>query len=737
MINGQGSILEDPGDRAEEVTIPVFYLSLELCNTIRVVAEDNPIEVNLGFRCDIPEYGPEVIWGAEPGQGDFDGGLNGWTVVSEMDTSWAWTEDPIITGAFTNVAIEGTSCNGFMSFPSDNYETQFHNLICRAPCTGSLFSPTIDLTNHQIDGLFVSFWHQWRVFTRTNTVLIVSYDDGVSWPDSLVISSDPYSELPSQNPDCLFRTTPVNTGGKGNLVIPLENYNGQASVKLQFRHIGNYYYASIDDVRLINGSYFDIELDNTSYSQAPATAIPRSMVQPIPLQVDVDNLGNITATDITIRATARTPNGDVDNSFINDAYLDRPPYCYMDENNIFEEVYIPSPILGLHTVDYDNTTPGDSFPDNDNIQFTFEVTDSKWLSVDRPEPGTGDPRADGEFRNMWTGLPANFPTHPGFDWGLAYTFFVPETPYNQCLNTVRFGVNDKPGIAGDVKIYLYEWNPEEGSSLDPDRLVGDYSITPDDLQLVGVMSENVFGQNVNWQPLTASLSGAFDMTDITVKIGAADPLTGTPRLGVGGHFIPLELTDNQMYALVFVYNTEQEEELEMLANNADSGPYDLAPYNIAMDSLYLNGKIDKIIRTGATVTTDANPFVARGDFETELQEYVWDAGYWTTNQPWIEMNFFLKIGSTEELSSELAASIDVFPNPVSDVLNINVNLNQTTELVTFELMNVTGELVKVRRESNVSTGTYQMDVGDLTSGVYTLNVRTESKFTSKKVVISE
>ena len=288
---------------------------------------------------------------------------------------------------------------------------------------------------------------------------------------------------------------------------------------MQFRHIGNYYYASIDDVRLINGSYFDIELDNTSYSQAPATAIPRSMVQPIPLQVDVDNLGNITATDITIRATARTPNGDVDNSFINDVYLDKPPYCYMDENNIFEEVYIPSPILGLHTVDYDNTTPGDSFPDNDNIQFTFEVTDSKWLSVDRPEPGTGDPRADGEFRNMWTGLPANFPTHPGFDWGLAYTFFVPETPYNQCLNTVRFGVNDKPGIAGDVKIYLYEWNPEEGSSLDPDRLVGDYSITPDDLQLVGVMSENVFGQNVNWQPLTASLSGAFDMTDITVNWG--------------------------------------------------------------------------------------------------------------------------------------------------------------------------------------------------------------------------
>lgn len=741
----QGVFAGAAGDDGDQVSIPVFFLSFETCERIRVVAENTPVmNVEFGFFCGVPNYGPEVVWGAEPGQGDFQGGLNEWTVVSEMDTSWHWSDAPTIVGAYTNAAIDGTGCNGYAAFPSDQYDNDGIQgnsgaaIHCPQGCTGSLISPTIDLSNQNIDGLFVAFWHEWRVFQGTSTSLIVSYDDGLTWPDSIIVSADPVAPVGHQNPDCIVITTPVNQGGQGDLFIPLENYDGQGSVKLQFRHVGSYYYASIDDVRLVNAGFFDIGLSTTFFSQAPTTQIPANLVQPIPLHLDIDNSGNVTASDVEMVATATDPNGDTE-SYVNDTYLDQPPNCFLNENNTFADFHVPSSVVGTHTVDYDNTTPGDLFPANDNIQFTYEVTDSTWLSVDRPGPGSGD-ASDGEFRSMWTGLVSNDPTQPGFagfDWGLAYTFYVPESGDGEFLRSVRFGVNDKVGNTGDVKIYLYLWDPEEGSSLDPMRGIGGYSITPDDLQLLGVMGENVFAQNVNSQPLSASLSDAFDMTDITVQMGIADPLTGTPRLDASGEFIPVELIGDQMYALVFVYNTEQEEELEMLSNNAfDGGPYDLAPYNFAMDNLFINGNIDRIIRTGATVSA-ATPFVANGDFDAEISGYVWDTGYWTTNQPWIEMNIGRFVSSTEDLSPELAASIDVFPNPVSDVLNIDVNLNQTTELVTFELMNVAGELVKVMRESNVNTGTYQMNVGDVTPGVYTLNVRTESKFTSKKVVISE
>ncbi len=743
----QGVFIGAAGDDGDAVTIPVFFLSFESCERIRVEAERAPIQVSMGFFCGVPAFGPEVIWGAEPGQGDFEGGLNEWTVESVMDTSWAWTDAPTITGAFTNAAIDGTSCNGYMSFPSDFYDNdgdpnQIGAAIhCPQGCTGSLFSPTIDLSGQQVDGLFVAFWHEWRVFSPTSTELIVSYDEGQTWPDTLAISGDPFAGLTSQNTDCTVITTPVNAGGQGDLFIPLENYNGEPTLNLQFRHVGSYYYASIDDVRLINASFFDIGLSNTFFAQAPSTTIPSTMVQPIPLHLDIDNSGNITATDVSMEAVALDPNGNVDGTYVNDTYLDQPPYCFLNENNTFADFHVPSPILGVHTVDYNNTTPGDIFPANDNIQFQYEVTDSLWLSATRPGPGSGA-AVDGDFRNLWTGLLSNDPmdaNFPGFDWGTAYTFYVPDDGSGEdlFLNTVRFGVNDKAGNTGDVKVYLYLWNPEEGSSLPDNRGTGAYVITPDDLQLFGSMGSNVFGQIGNTQPLSASLSSVFDMTDMRIAMGIADTNTGGPRLDANGSIIPLQLIKDQMYALVFVYNTEADSELEMLAASAfDGGPFDLAPYNFAMDNLWLNGNIDRAIRTGATVTA-ATPFVANGDFSAELQGYVWDTGYWTTNQPWIEMNISSFITSTEDISPELAASIDVFPNPVSDVLNISVNLSEISEAASFELMNVAGELVKVMQENNVRVGNYQMNVSDVTPGVYSLNIRTEAGFTSKKVVISE
>ncbi len=743
----QGIFAGAAGDDGDAVTIPVFFLSFESCERIRVVAENTPVmDVEFGFFCGVPEYGPEVIWGAEPGQGDFEGGLNEWTVESVMDTSWAWSDAPNITGAFTNQPIQGTACNGYMSFPSDFYDNDGDQaqigaaIHCPQGCTGSLFSPTIDLSNQNIDGLFVAFWHEWRVFTGTFTQMIVSYDEGITWPDTIVVSADDQVGLVThQNPDCTVVTTPTNQSGEGDLFVPLENYDGQPTLNLQFRHVGNYYYASIDDVRLVNAGFFDIGLSTTFFGQSPVRQMPYRLAQPIPLHLDIDNSGNLTATDVEMRATATDPNGDTE-TYINDTYQDQPPNCFLNTNNSFTDFHVPSAVVGTHTVDYDNITPGDLFPANDRIQFTYEVTDSTWVSANRPGPGSGG-ADDGEFRSLWTGLVSNDPTDAnfaGFDWGTAYTFYVPETGAGEYLKTVRFGVNDKSGNTGDVKIYLYLWDPEEGSSLDPMRGLGGYSITPDDLQLLGVMGENVFGQTMNSQPLSNSLSPVFDMTDITVSMGVADPSRGTPRLDSNGEIIPVELIGDQMYALVFVYNTEQEEELEMLSSSgAAGGLFDLAAYNLAMDNLYISGNIDKIIRTGATVTSTANPFIANGDFQSELQGYVWDTGYWNPNQPWIEMNIGSFETSTEDLSPELAASIDVFPNPVSDVLNIDVNLNQTTELVTFELMNVAGELVKVMKEKNVNTGTYQMNVGDVTPGIYTLNVRTESKFTSKKVVISE
>jgi len=69
-----------------------------------------------------------VYWGDEPGQGDFDGGLNGWTSntvsTTGIDTTWEWVSNGLITGGLVgagqDVTIASpTASNGAMVFNAD------------------------------------------------------------------------------------------------------------------------------------------------------------------------------------------------------------------------------------------------------------------------------------------------------------------------------------------------------------------------------------------------------------------------------------------------------------------------------------------------------------------------------------------------------------------------------------------------------------------------------------------
>ncbi|MEM6318585.1 MAG: PA domain-containing protein, partial [Bacteroidota bacterium] len=108
----------------DDITIPSYSVTQEDCALFRTSI---PVMANITP----PEFGeaePEkVLWGDQPGQGDFDGGLNGWSVVtlecngaaSEVDT-WTYEEDGIAEGSLSNGFAPGPSfCNGAMAFNSD------------------------------------------------------------------------------------------------------------------------------------------------------------------------------------------------------------------------------------------------------------------------------------------------------------------------------------------------------------------------------------------------------------------------------------------------------------------------------------------------------------------------------------------------------------------------------------------------------------------------------------------
>ena len=118
----------------------------------------------------------KVLWGNEPGQGDFDGGLNGWSSVtiecngapSELDT-WKWDADGILDEGLLSLGVAPgpTFCNGMMAFDSDfldnggnvevdpntgNATVQAGAGDCAAPQLGELVSPIIDISGSDVVG---------------------------------------------------------------------------------------------------------------------------------------------------------------------------------------------------------------------------------------------------------------------------------------------------------------------------------------------------------------------------------------------------------------------------------------------------------------------------------------------------------------------------------------------------------------------------------------------------------
>src|SRR5690606_31784251 len=79
--------------------------------------------------------------------------------------------------------------------------------------------------------------------------------------------------------------------------------------------------------------------------------------------------------------------------------------------------------------------------------------------------------------------------------------------------------------------------------------------------------------------------------------------------------------------------------------------------------------------------------------------------------------------STNNFISE---SFDVYPNPVSDVLNIRMKNNLSLEKIT--VYNNSGQIVKTAQQNTV-------DVSNLSSGVYFVEITTNQGIATKKVIV--
>ncbi len=468
-----------------------------------------------------------ILWGNNPGEGDFDGGLNGWTIVNDENACpgfdlWRWSPDGTATnGAFSaggGISTAPTAANGAMAFDSDFYDNNGdeNNLgagDCPAMHIGELISPTIDLaslTGPEIQGVSLRFHQATRQFT---SLYYVSYsnDDGNTWND-ILINEDFNVNSPHENEFV-------------KVFLPGADLNS-STFKVKFRYEANYYYWIIDDVQLVEAESFNLAIDEIAYAIAPNTITPLSQVEPFSHLADVFNLGASEQENVNLNVTIRE---DATNDIV---FSDDNPLGTMPANSALAG----QPFPGYYTPDALNPTTYNATylissdnPDadpSDNVR-TYSFMTSDTIFAKDQGPAFGVRPADGNWDD--------FEPH---SWAYGNYYRIVNGD-DWAASSVTFMIGNAADLTNRlIVVYLYHWEDlnMDGNMDVPERV------------RVGFAVYEIQGTEGVFDPITLPLS---------------EFATGLPG--------PITLESNGDYVVMVEYETFDQVNFEMTAGEIDYG----------------------------------------------------------------------------------------------------------------------------------------------------------------------
>ena len=686
------------GDDGADVNAPVFMMSFDNCQTIKVELANADVNATIQYKCLPPSYGSEVIWGTNSGEGDFAGGLPAdWSIerppnLDPAIESWFWEPTGTATGLFTNFTItSATACNGAMVMSSDDLDNGGGDIAsgpCPGPCTASLVSPTIDISGADpAKGFFLQFTQAFRQFTSQYNI-VLSKNDGVTWPDTLAL-----------NTDAVVNSANINE----TIKIPLEGYAGVQNLKFKFEYVGNYYYWVIDDVALTNESYVDMQLNSNWYAAPPSWRVPASQVSEMPFIVDIFNNGNEAAQNVEVRVDIYDETGANINTSTKD-YGTVPIYS-IDENNVFDadQSWTPPSTPGLYTGYYvisaesgDPDIPGNLNTANDSIEFSLEVTEDKFASA--LSEAEGNLNTDSFTGNSTWGNPTNDAFTAAM--GVGSVYYMPNGD-GYDVKSLTFGVTDADlPQSGFVHAQMFKWFGD---------LDGDGFMDTDERELVGANTLIVD---------TLIANGVSDPRAITIPIFDINN-TGAP---VPGTTVDLEDDSQYMFVLLCQPLTAGIQSIDLIGaanTNGFERTYNTFATNMAFDSTF----VDRRAGTYITAMTSGTTM----EFSSLAPEF------WSIMTLWTEVVIGFPTG-TEDLNDNIA--LLAFPNPASDLVTVNVGLTSPSA-IDIEIINLEGKRVQHDSFESRQVGSVVLNISNIPNGVYILNVRSDEGMKSQKIIVQK
>lgn len=632
-----------------------------------------------------------VLWGDQPGQGQFEFGLDAWTTegiqcngTDPSNALWTWTSTGLGAYIFGDGAgispIKSKSfCNGAAIFDSGYLDYGDAGTSGSGPCPwnpheGALISPVIDISSANVFGVSLLFNQSMQRFWAGEQYVTYSLDGGTTWADDILLNSD-YTYL-SVNPS-------TGTGYYNEEIrIRLPGAENSNNLRIRFRFSGYAYWWVIDDVRIVETEANNLISQSNFYAIPPWAMVPTDQVYPYWAENDILNAGAAPQNNVVLNHTIKN---DATKEVIYNENLNYGTIApdFLAENIIFpESVDVPSTMAdytGVYSVDQDEE---DFDLTNNSNTFHFSVGGSVLAHEDASTRAVAV--ATGVYDD---GAP--------YSYGYGNVFKIINDVE---VDRVQWGIANAVDLIDlTVNIYIIKWTDNNGDQIAQPgerRFVayGDYTFT-------GTEGENVI------------LESVLDNFDV-----AGDPII---LKGGDTYFVMIEYaaSDNTFPQLFLLASEARNFNATTLASDS-AFVHGLSDYRIYMTVLQFSP--DGIIANIDFEVRELDPTDARIHFSDDI----------------VPVIRIVTKGTNTNTPLPLANQVSIYPNPATDDVQVKLEFTKPYQDVKLRLIDNLGRTVYTKEiNQSITAHIEKINVSQLTAGNYMLQVETVDGQRSIPVVV--
>jgi len=130
------------------------------------------------------------------------------------------------------------------------------------------------------------------------------------------------------------------------------------------------------------------------------------------------------------------------------------------------------------------------------------------------------------------------------------------------------------------------------------------------------------------------------------------------------------------------------------------------------------------------------PYLILNDFPDGINGNLADLGSFTDFGNTLAIGYYIQpfmTSSTEEVA--LDATVNVYPNPASDVLFADIKLDEVAEVLNYTILDIDGKVLYSMETQNVDEYLAKFDVSELASGTYYLRLNDGNKVQTQSFVV--